>query len=356
MKRARDIPHPKEAADWILIAQERPLTRQESRQLAQWLRSSPANVREYMDAAVVWNDMADIDPNRRIDIDTLVSHDGVVPFPVPPAASTAPTTRRALTARISAIAASVLVAVFAGLLYWQMDAGDPKTVSTELGEQRSVALDDGSIIHLNTQSQVRIDYDKRRRFLELVEGEALFTAVEDPARLFIVRVGGAEVRVVGTQFNIRRRRDSAIVTVVAGAVRIGQVAPGPSAEGPSATSGEGSADLVEVVAGQRVGIDHAGRAGPPEDVHTDKVLTWTERRLVFDGDPLAVIAEEFNRYNAVKLKIGDPKLGDMRLSGVFSANDPASLVEYLKTVEAPTIDVRRSGTALVVHSADDRVP
>ena len=354
MNRDENNPRAKEAADWILAAQERALTKRERRQLAEWLRSSPANVREYLEAVAVWNDMARIDSDGQIDVDALSSTDGVVPFPAPSPFAASFTTRRSRLVRISAIAAAVVIALAAGVLTWQLDAPNPKTVSTELGEQRSVALDDGSIVYLNTQSRVRIHHGERRRFLELVAGEALFTVAEDPARPFVVRVGGAEVRVTGTQFNIRRRRDSAVVTVVAGTVRIGQVAAAPPPEGISDPAEENATvDVVEVVAGQQVDIDPAGRAGPPAEVSAERILIWTERRLVFDGDPLSVVAEEFNRYNATKLRIGDPEVGNLQLSGVFAANDPASLLEYLETVEALAVDVRHSGTTVTLHSTSD---
>ena len=351
MNRDKNNPRAKEAADWILAAQERALTERERKQLAQWLRAAPANVREYLEAAALWDDMAGIDRDGRIDVDALCSNDGVVPFPAPPRTPANSTTRRGRFAGISSIAAAAVVALAAGLLYWERDAPNPSVVATELGEQRSVALDDGSIIHLNTQSEVRIRYDEQTRSLELVVGEALFTAAKDPDRLFVVRVGGLEVIVTGTQFNIRRRQDSAVVTVVAGAVRIGQVVSGVSGEA-SSESPDGD-KIVEVLAGQQVDIDRAGRAGPLAHVRPEQVLTWTERRLVFDAEPLSVIAEEFNRYNSRKLRIGDPEVGDVRLSGVFAANDPASLLEYLDTVDALAVDVRYGETTVTLHSASD---
>ena len=342
-----------EAADWILAAQERSLTKRERKQLTAWLRRSPANVRSYLEAAAIWNDMAGIDPDGRIDVDALSSVDGVVPFPAASVPTNAKRHRSWLVAT-SAIAATLLLGLGAAM-YWTTGAGVPKTVSTELGEQRSLALDDGSIVHLNTQSHVQIRYDERRRFVELLAGEALFTVAEDPDRLFVVRAGGVAVEVTGTQFNIRRRKDSIVVTVVAGAVRVGQVVAKPSGKGLSdgLLDGGGRLDAVEAVAGQQVNIDQAGKAGPPADVLAERVLMWMERRLVFDRAPLSAIFEEFNRYNIVKLRIGNPEAGNLQLSGVFSTNDPASLLDYLETIEAPAVQVRRSETTVTVHTVHD---
>lgn len=336
MKRRKDNPARREAADWILASRHRPLTRRERRQLADWLRDSPANVREYLEAATIWNDMAHIDADRDIDVSVLSTSNNVVPFPEAAPVPQAKTFRHGQLAKWLAAAAGVVVLV-AAVLYPNSDGDTAQRVSTALGEQRSVPLDDGSIIHLNTKSEVRIEVGERRRVVHLVAGEALFEVRRDRARPFAVRVGTAEIQVTGTRFNVRRRGGFEVVTVVAGAVEVGPFDPdGPTS--PRPVTGNRSA-MVEVEAGQQVRIDHSGRAGPPAAVRVEDVIVWTERRLVFNGDTLSAIADEFNRYNARQLRIVHPTIGGLRLSGVFAANDPDSLLEYLQTLDGYAIDI-----------------
>src|SRR5690606_22885018 len=99
---------------------------------------------------------------------------------------------------------------------------------TRLGEQRSFKLDDGSILYLNTQSRARVDYSGAARDVHLIEGEALFIVARDSARPFRVHAGEATIQAVGTQFNVYRRADATLVSVVDGRVRISASDAAPS--------------------------------------------------------------------------------------------------------------------------------
>src|SRR5262249_31093929 len=74
---------------------------------------------------------------------------------------------------------------------------------TSIGEMRVVPLSDGSVISLNTDSEVVIAYSDARRSIQLIRGEALFDVSKDPLRPFVVRAGEMEVRAVGTSFTVR---------------------------------------------------------------------------------------------------------------------------------------------------------
>ena len=337
MKRRNDNPAMREAADWILASRHRPLTRRERRQLADWMRDSPANVREYLEVATIWNDMAHIDADRDIDVSALSTSNNVVPFPEAAPVPKAKTFPRGRLAKWLAVGAAGVVVLVTAVLYPNSGGDAVQRVSTALGEQRSVPLDDGSIIHLNTKSEVRIEAGERGRVVHLVAGEALFEVRRDRARPFAVRVGTAEIRVTGTRFNVRRRGGFEVVTVVAGTVEVGPFDPDrPTSPGPVAGN---QSPMFEVEAGQQVRIDHSGRAGPPAEVRVEDVIVWTERRLVFNGDTLSTIVAEFNRYNARQLRIVHPTIGGMRLSGVFAASDPDSLLQYLQTLDGYAIDI-----------------
>ena len=64
-------------------------------------------------------------------------------------------------------------------------------------------LPDGSIVELDAQSEIAVNFEPSVRRVELVRGEALFKVQKDPNRPFIVRAGGVEVRAVGTAFDVR---------------------------------------------------------------------------------------------------------------------------------------------------------
>ena len=56
-----------------------------------------------------------------------------------------------------------------------------------------------------------------------------------------------------------------------------------------------------------------------------------QKRLIFEETPLSDVAEEFNRYNRRPLTIDDSELEKLRISGVYSSTDPASLINFLRS-------------------------
>src|SRR5258705_86287 len=102
---------------------------------------------------------------------------------------------------------------------WVQFSGQP-TYTTDVGEQRSLRLVDGSTVILNSRSRLHVAFTETARPLEVRQGQALFHVAKNSARPFIVRSDGTVVRAVGTQFDVNRNRSGTIVTVVEGRVAV----------------------------------------------------------------------------------------------------------------------------------------
>jgi transmembrane sensor len=201
-------------------------------------------------------------------------------------------------------------------------------ITTAIGEQRSAVLPDHSIVELNTQSAVRIAYTSRERRIELVRGEAFFEVAKDSRRPFIVSTEFATARALGTRFTVYRAPSGTLVTVAEGRVLVRYTG---TADNP-VNGRPGPIDTVEVVPGTQADAT-PGRSVQVHAVDVDRSLAWRNRRLIFAGDTLANVVREFNRYNLPRLEIVDPRLLDQRISGVFGANDPQSLLDFLSKVD-----------------------
>jgi transmembrane sensor len=222
------------------------------------------------------------------------------------------------------------------------------TYATVIGEQRSVVLADGSIIELNTQSSVRTRFSAAERTVELLQGEAIFKVAKDAQRPFRVLSGSSQIVALGTAFNVYARNAGTVVTVIEGRVRVSRKDP-DAAVGRSAAlaraslsespAGSGRAYDIELVRGEQATI--APRQPIVRVTLSDphKATAWTERRLIFEETPLSAVTAEFARYYTARtIRIADPTLAGLHITGVFDASDPASLVEFLKAFGA--LDVR----------------
>lgn len=226
-----------------------------------------------------------------------------------------------------ALAASVLIAcAAAGALVWNQFLRAP-TYATALGEQRSVLLSDGTLITLNTATEIEVHLTEARRLVYLNEGEALFDVARDPKRPFDVLAGDTTIRAVGTQFNVDRRAQHTTVTVVEGKVLV---------------------EETPVAAAERVIVTAARVSAPERLASVAPVTAWTRRQLVFDRRPLGEVAEEFNRYNRRHILIENENLRQQEVTGVFQANDPESFMTFLGQISGVEVQVNRDGHHVVI--------
>ncbi len=330
----------RQAAEWVVQLRAPDAPANCEAEFAAWLCASPLHVREYLAAVEVWQCLADAATETESSRHDLIKDAGtsdLIDFPSPTeSASTslgrtdspAPASGRARSRRLGRVALAASILLLLGLIYVSWRDLRPIEITTAIGEQRSAVLPDHSIVELNTQSAVRIAYTSRERRIELVRGEAFFEVAKDPTRPFIVATEWATARALGTRFTVYRAPSGTVVTVAEGRVLVRYT--GKTAE--SGTDRPSLIDSVEVVPGTQADAT----PGSPVQVHpvdVDRSLAWRERRLIFAGETLANVVKEFNRYNVPRLEIVDPRLRDQRISGVFGANDPQSLLDFLSKVD-----------------------
>jgi transmembrane sensor len=130
--------------------------------------------------------------------------------------------RSAAFAAIAVIGIAIAVHILRPLLPVRAVA-DSQFYSTDIGEQRPVALADGSTVLLNTDSRLQVEYDAERREVHLLQGEAYFEVAHDSDKPFLVFVGSNIVRAVGTSFTVHIKKLDIEVIVTEGAVEVSAV-------------------------------------------------------------------------------------------------------------------------------------
>ena len=222
------------------------------------------------------------------------------------------------------LAAASLAMAAAGPAWWYVAQGD--MYRTHIGEQQSVLLEDGSTVELNAKSRLRVRFSDKARNIELLAGQALFRVAKDPLRPFVVSSGDASVRAVGTRFDVYRKGSGTTVTVLEGRVAVSSLTPKAA---PLHEVERGGGEGVLLSAGEQIVVSPKTAALPkPADIPA--ATAWTQRQIVFQGTPLGEVVEEFNRYNVRQMEVLDESLQGVRVSGVFSSTEPASLLRFLR--------------------------
>lgn len=315
-----------QAARWVSDLHE--AGQEQQAQFLNWLKRSPLHVREFLFAASIWRETAHFLEHEPLDLERLIAESAAQPDnnvvrlgqkpsanEQPPAATRAKNSR---TTRRWLMAASIVLCAVALGWWLGADMQPGQTYSTTVGEQRAIRLQDGSILHLNTDSRVVVDYTAHARNLRLVKGEVLFTVEPDPARPFTVEAGATIVRALGTQFNVYLRPGDTRISVLDGIVSVNE--------------------RITVPAGEEAAVTADGTVVKDKIPDIANAAAWRQRRLVFQGKPLAEVAEEFNRYNPRKIRIEGQEARERLLSGTFNADDPDSLIQFLEELKEFTIE------------------
>ncbi|MDJ0930596.1 FecR domain-containing protein [Breoghania sp.] len=85
-----------------------------------------------------------------------------------------------------------------------------------MGEQKTVALPDGSTALLDGASALSVDFSSTARHLELAEGAKIFEVAPDPARPFVVSAGYGESVAAESSFAVKLGAFRIVVDCVAG--------------------------------------------------------------------------------------------------------------------------------------------
>ena len=120
-------------------------------------------------------------------------------------------------------AATGVVAILVGLMFFIWQQEKFQIYSTAFGETREIKLDDGSVVTLNANSTLFWDLKWHRsgeRYVKL-EGEAYFDVVQTNTKdLFTVETDDLTIRVLGTTFNVSARRDQTGGTLETGKIEL----------------------------------------------------------------------------------------------------------------------------------------
>ncbi|MEJ2415789.1 MAG: FecR domain-containing protein [Exilibacterium sp.] len=340
----------KTALGWVVKLEGKNHRISDDRKFSDWINASPIHIRELFSLSETWKALDSI---QKLDKNTLADllkadtdRKNVVPLYLGCVPS-APINRGKLYFRwpkyfkvVSMAACLFVISVISVLLLQYPRAADASIYSTRLGEQRSFILEDGSVLHLNTQSSISVIFSKQKRSVELMAGEAHFAVAHDKDRPFIVSTDNALIKAVGTAFNVYHPRNGdTIVTVVEGTVNVAASLP---EQDPHQENSEEYENLKQVktmpakeyamAVGGQVTIKSAGEiiAGEVSKNDLAVVTAWRQRRLVFKSHTLSEVAEEFNRYNRQEIIVDSKFAGRQEITGIFEADKPNSLIKFLE--------------------------
>ncbi|MET0290155.1 MAG: FecR domain-containing protein [Pseudoxanthomonas sp.] len=338
-----------QAAEWIAEERSKLMGQPQRRGLLRWLRGSRGHVDAYLRMAVVEEDLVDVMQAIDTPLEALLAaarlDDAPVVLQAAPAMLRQPPQSRSANGlrRYWMVACCAALVVWAGILGLQTSTA-PTRYLTAHGEQRSLQLEDGTRLQLNVDTELTVDYSDEARVIELVRGQAFFEVARDP-RPLQVRIGHNVVRDIGTAFDVYRRAGLDTISLVHGEVELWRQ-PGSARHWWKSWADDEASRIAQLAPGMRLSIDAQGLVREDHASGAENASAWTRNQIEFDDTPVAQAAAEFNRYNAVQLRIDDPQLAATRISGMFSSHDLESFVLYLSRL--PGARVQQTPGRIVV--------
>jgi len=297
-----------EAMEWFLTfdGEETP-DEEERRRFVKWLRQSPANIEEFLRINAI-----------RADLNRLCNSEDW------------------LISELEAAAKSNVSSMF-----FSETNSQRIFYNSGVGEQRTVVLDDGSRIELNTESSLWVEYSDSERLVEMGDGEAAFIVAKDASRPFRVKAGPANITAIGTEFSVYRQDQGALVTVMEGQVQVAEV------KNTSFTAEQEPYSLrvnvVNLSDGMQVFVKEGGALDGVVEADLDVVTAWRRCLLMLKNQTLVTGIREINRYNKRHIKLADEAAGEVLVSGEFLADKPASFVEFIKTINSVRVETTPNG-------------
>ena len=303
-----------EAAAWLarLRAEDRDAVDEAA--FRAWLNASPANATAFEAVDRVWSDVGGLKDLRT----------GWAPMRRPAPALG----RRVVLAGIG------LMAVGGGsTLFWR--SASAKVYETDVGEQKHVALDDGSQLFLDARTRISVAFSDTERSVDMQYGRVNFRVVPDLKRPFVVEA--AQRRIVATRcnFDVRCEDGQVQVVLIHGEA---DVKPAAAKTGPGQTLRSGE---------RLVASNEVEKLDKPD---LTRVLAWQTGYENFDNEDLAHAVAEMNRYSTAKLEV-DSSVAGLKVSGVYRVGDNSAFAHSL--AKLLPIAIRQDGDALLLTADSD---
>jgi transmembrane sensor len=328
-----------EAREWFTLMQSGSVSELEAQQLQQWLQADSAHQAAYRQYELIWQDLGNL---KAQDIAALKAP--ATPWLVSSARNFLgeifsslqmlnPKSQFGLALASVAILAIVIIG-------FQPEKIVVQNFATAIGEVKKVTLEDGSEITIGAKSEVKAWATRKERHIILVSGQAFFKVAKNPQRPFWVDAGETKVRVVGTQFDVRKGSDRTRVAVLEGIVNV------------SSTNKSVTLAPVVLTAGQQVTRLNAGKFEPVNAISVSELESWRNGRLIYLRSSLADVVADANRYFNHSITLGSKDLADLKVTAAVSTHQIEALTDMLSS-SLPVVLQRDAQNNIVIVSRND---
>jgi transmembrane sensor len=330
-----DMDRLEQAADWVQVLSRNRHDDHVVESWLEWCGRDPRNQQAFEEISTIWSATAQLgavtgqscDPGGTLaePASESQSHGMGAASPAStahtglrPASSATAAHRAGLSRMLTALAATVFIAIGAGFAYWalQQTHGDrSQTIVSPIGVRSTSELPDGSIMDLGGRTSVRLLYSDTLRKVDMLDGEVYLTVSKDKHRAFVVTAGSVSVTAVGTAFNVRRDADRVVVTVTEGVVTVAR---------------DSNASPARLTVNQQLAYVRGSDKFEIATVDPSIATAWRTGVLQFVDEPLGSVVASINRYSPRTITIRDREIESLSFTGTVH---PDRIDHWLRALE-----------------------
>lgn len=231
------------------------------------------------------------------------------------------------------LVAAVLLVSGYEVFYDQPAAEKMLVISATDQVLNTFTLPDGTLVSLN--SDTKVTYPKRfgRKTREVsIEGEAFFEVKPNKNKPFIIHAGKAQIKVLGTSFNVIAYPETKLVEVI---VETGKV------QVLNKLTEAKQTDELILTPGDKGTLVYSSNSLLKTTNHDPNFLAWKTRNLTFKATSLGEVIENLEKVYKVKIRLDDQKLNGLLLTAQFNNYSLDFILKVIETtfqIEAQNVN------------------
>lgn len=331
------------AMDWLLTLEEGDISHKERAAFNAWLGANTRHSEAFERVTALWGEF----DQAKVLADYAVSDENTALI-----AEDIRTNTRwghfhpGALAKYAASFAMIVGLGFMMLQYSFLDAPHPQgSYQTAVGEQKTIALPDGSTIELNTDSRVEYTFTDISREIRLISGEAFFDVASNKAKPFSVLTNNGSVTAIGTAFTVRVLEKKLNVLVSEGRVALSLLPTSKDGNQLYPENISETPEVIELIEGQSTIVEN-GTQQVIQDVDAERMiekLSWRQGVLAFSGSPLSEVVADVSRYTDVEIIVKDEALRTMPVTGYFGIGEVEEMIEALELMAGIKVEYPSKG-------------
>lgn len=291
-------------------------------ELKLWIEASPENKKEYLALKDIW------DANRR---PKSATEDQLAAF-YKKQYEQAKKSRSLWIRYSSAVAAALVIGLLISVLVPVQEKKQPgqlQVFSVPLGSRSKVTLADGTMVSLNSGSELKYsaDFSAENREVQL-SGEGFFEVKSDPEHPFVVKTADFDVKVTGTRFNLCTYAENSYATTTL-------------AEGTIEVAIPATSQNFKIKPGEKFELDRKTRKYTLGTADVESEIAWKDGEFIFRNIPFPELVKRLERWYDVKLNYSDEGLQKYTYTGRFKNQETIWQVLDALKLTSP-IDYRKN--------------